>query len=172
MLIGGIPTSMKGMSIYLNAMKELGIVDVELPNLQSLSDTLTGAGIAGEIEANIQGLFKSMEMKLTSRAVAKTMAPILVPGVHNLTFRGIVDVLDSSMKIGAGNRNIRVVANVQSKGVNLGKGEMAKGMGTEYTFEVLSMALFLDEVPVILVDKLNWKYEVLGKEYLDPDSFL
>ena len=57
-MLGGIPTSLQGFSVYLDALRELGVVDIELPNIQFMSDTITGSGIAGEIDMPIPGLLR------------------------------------------------------------------------------------------------------------------
>lgn len=172
-MLGGIPTSLQGFSVYLDAIRDLGVVDIELPNIQFMTDTLSGSGIAGEIEFPVPGLTQAMQMKLKKRAVNQQFSTLLAPRIHNLTFRGKVVMADPSqpyrkMK----NRNIRVVANVAPKAKNLGKGEVAKSMEVESEFELLSIRVFVDEIPTLHIDKLNNKFVVDGINYLDDDDFL
>lgn len=39
----------------------LGVGTVDLPEIQKMTDTLSGSGIAGEVETPIPGHFQSME---------------------------------------------------------------------------------------------------------------
>jgi len=172
-MLGLIPTSLQGFSMYMDSLKEVGIVDVELPNIQFMTDTLSGAGIAGEIEVPVPGLTQSMTLKIKKRAVNEQFTTLLAPRNHFLTFRGNMSMADPEhpLKV-VQKRKIRVVANVTPKSMNLGKAEVAKSMDTESEFEVSSLIVFVDEVPNLHIDKFNNKFVVDGINYLDDDSFL
>jgi phage tail tube protein FII len=172
-MLGLIPTSLKGFSLYIDALKEIGTVDVELPNIQFMTDTLSGSGIAGEIEVPVPGLTQSMTMKIKKRSVNKQFTTLLAPRNHLLTFRGKMSMADPEHPaVVATDRNIRVVANATPKSMNLGKGEVAKAMDTESEFEVSSIIVFVDEVANLHIDKFNNKFVVDGVNYLDDDDFL
>lgn len=172
-MFGLIPVSLKGFSLYIDALKEVGIVDVELPHIQFMTETLSGSGIAGEIEVPIPGLTQPMGMKIKKRAVNQQFTTLLAPRNHLLTFRGKVSMADPEHPaVIAKDRNIRIVANVMPKSMNLGKGEVAKAMDTESEFEVFSIIVFVDEIPNLHIDKLNKKFVVDGVNYLDDDDFL
>jgi len=171
--MNGFPVSLQGFSLYLNALKEVGTVDVELPNIQFMTDTVTGSGIAGEIEVPIAGLTKSMTMKIKKRSVNKQFTTLIAPIMHQLAFRGNLQMVDPGSPIGKmKNRKIRIMAKVTPKNKNLGKAETAKAMDTEAEFEVISIRIFIDEIPTLHIDKLNNKFVVDGINYLDDDDFL
>ncbi len=172
-MFGGLPTSLIAFSVYLDAVKDAGVVDIELPNIQFMTDTLSGAGISGEVEVPLPGLVQAMSMKIKKRAVNKQFTTLLAPRVHNLAFRGIVAMADPGHPtLKMKNRNIRIVANVMPKGKNLGKGEIGKSMDSESEFSVLSIRVFVDEIPVTHIDPFNSKFMVDGIEYIDEDDFL
>ncbi len=172
-MLGGIPTSLQGFSVYVDALKELGVVDIELPNIQFMTDTVSGSGIAGEIDMPIAGLTQGMQIKIKKRSPNMQFSTLLAPRTHNLTFRGKMLVEDSGHPLSKSKaRNIRIVANVKPKGKNLGKGEVAKSMETEAEFEVISLLVFMDEIPTLHIDKFNNKFVVDGINYLDEDDFL
>ncbi|WP_028856951.1 phage major tail tube protein [Psychrilyobacter atlanticus] len=171
--MNGFPISLQGFSLYLNALKEIGTVDVELPNIQFMTDTVTGSGIAGELEVPIAGLTKSMGMKIKKRAVNAQFTTLLAPIMHQLAFRGNLQMADPGSPIGrVKNRKIRIMAKVTPKNKNLGKAETAKAMDTEAEFEVISLRIFVDEIETLHIDKLNNKFVVDGINYLDNDDFL
>ncbi|ADO82813.1 MULTISPECIES: phage major tail tube protein [Ilyobacter] len=172
-MLGGIPTSLQGFSLYIDALKEVGTVDLELPNIQFMTDTLSGSGIAGEIEVPVPGLTQSMTLKIKKRAVNQQFTTLLAPRNHLLTFRGNMNMADPEHPVKKSkNRKIRVVANVTPKSMNIGKAEVAKSMDTEAEFEVASIIVFVDEVPNLHIDKFNNKFVVDGVNYLDDDNFL
>ncbi len=172
-MLGGIPTSLQGFSLYIDALKEVGTVDLELPNIQFMTDTLSGSGIAGEIEVPVPGLTQSMTLKIKKRAVNQQFTTLLAPRNHLLTFRGNMNMADPEHSVKKSkNRKIRVVANVTPKSMNIGKAEVAKSMDTEAEFEVASIIVFVDEVANLHIDKFNNKFVVDGVNYLDDDNFL
>ncbi len=171
--MNGFPVSLKGFSLYMNALQEIGTVDIELPNIQFMTDTITGSGIGGELEVPIAGLTKSMTMKIKKRAVNKQFTTLIAPIIHQLAFRGKIQMADPGSAIGkVKERTIRIMAKVMPKSKNLGKAEIAKAMDTEAEFEVISIRIFVDEIENLHVDKLNNIFAVDGVNYLDEDGFL
>lgn len=171
-MFGQIPISIKAFKLYLDGLLEVGTVDVELPNLQFMTDTLSGSGIAGEVEMPLP-LIQSMSMKIKKRAVNKQFTTLLSPMVHILTLRGTLALADPGQVAGMlKERKIRIVANVMPKGKNLGKFERAKAMDTESEFSVMSIRIFVDEVPSLHIDPFNEMLVIDGINYLDNDGFL
>ena len=172
-MFGGLPTSLVAFNVYLDGLKDMGVIDLELPNIQFMTDTITGSGIGGEVEVVLPGLIKAMSMKLKKRAVNKQFTTLLAPIVHNLAFRGKVAMADPGQAIGKiKNRNIRIIANVMPKGNNLGKAEVSKAMDNEAEFTVLSLRVFVDAIPTTHIDPLNMICKVDGIDYLEDDGFL
>lgn len=171
-MIGGLPISLKAFKLYIDALLEVGTVDVELPNLQFMTDTITGSGIGGEVEVPLP-LLQAMSMKIKKRAVNQQFTTLFSPMRHVLTLRGTLAVADPGQSAGMlKERKVRVVANVMPKGKNLGKFETAKAMDTESEFSVLSIRIFVDEVQTLHIDPLNEKLVIDGVDYLDNDGFL
>ncbi len=171
-MFGGLPTSLVGFSVELDGFKELGIVDLELPNIQFMTDTISGAGIGGELEVPLP-LVQPMSMKIKKRAVNPIFTNLLAPRYHLLTFRGKVALADPTHPtVKIKNRNVRIVAVVIPKGMNLGKAEIGKSMDNESEFSVSSLNVIVDEIPVTHIDPINHKLMVDGIEYLDDDGFL
>ena len=77
--------------------KSLGVVDIELPNIQFMSDTVNGSGIAGEIDMPVAGLAQRMQMKTKKGSPNMQFTTLLAPRTHKLTFRGNVLVEDLSL---------------------------------------------------------------------------
>lgn len=171
-MFGQLPVALLDFNVYLNGLRDMGVVDVELPNLQFQTDTLSGSGIAGEVEISLP-LLQPMSMKIKKKAVNKQFTTLLAPMVHQLAFRGKIALADPGQVAGRiKNRNIRVVANVMPKGKNLGKAEKSKAMDTEVEFSVMSIRVFVDAIPVTHIDPMNNKLTIDGIEYIEDDGFL
>ena len=57
-----IPHMLNDMRIYLNGSdKFIGAKSIELPNFETMTATVAGIGLAGEIDAPVRGHFQSME---------------------------------------------------------------------------------------------------------------
>ena len=61
-----IPTVLNNFNSYGAGRKYVGVSnEVTLPNFESMTETIDGAGIAGEIEEAIEGAFGSLETETT-----------------------------------------------------------------------------------------------------------
>ena len=59
-----VDESIINFALYEDANEYLGMAEVALPELVSLTQEITGAGIAGNVEAVILGHFKAMTTTL------------------------------------------------------------------------------------------------------------
>lgn len=143
----------------------LGITDVELPNFEPMTETISGAGIAGEYESPTPGHFGSMEVKLKWRTVTRLGMSLLAPVEHSIVLMGAVQVRDSTsgtLVVQA----VRVALRGQVKGLNPGKLEPGKPMDVECTIEIARILITLDSVDEIEFDKFNMIFKVRGVDYL------
>ena len=67
-----VPERLINFNVYDGESKALmGIATVDLPEIEAMSDTVSGAGIAGEVESPILGHFGSMTTTFTWRTIEK-----------------------------------------------------------------------------------------------------
>jgi phage tail tube protein FII len=98
-----------------------GVADVTLPKISYMTDTISGAGLAGEIETPTMGQLSSMEFGINWRTINKDLLKLAAPNFHSLEFRGAQQVLDSEheeLKI----QSVRIVVRGLPKETDLGKG--------------------------------------------------
>ena len=70
MAIVGIPEAIHDFNMYLTGNKLGGITgEVEMPPFESMTSTVSGAGILGEYEAPTPGHFGSMEQEIPFRCI-------------------------------------------------------------------------------------------------------
>ena len=64
-----VPERLVNFRVYNNSNDLLGIATVDLPEIEAMSDTVSGAGIAGEVESPVLGHFAPMETTFTWRTI-------------------------------------------------------------------------------------------------------
>ena len=65
--VNKIPEKTIAFNVYRDGTVLMGVATVELPQLQAMTETISGAGIAGEIDSPTLGHFQSMTAKLSFR---------------------------------------------------------------------------------------------------------
>lgn len=160
-----IPERLINFAAYLEGNRQAGVATVELPDIEMMTDTVSGAGIAGEMESAILGHTASMSTTITWRTITSNAAELAKPGVHALEFRGSQQINDA-----ANGRltslPVRVAMRVTAKRIGLGTFEVGATTDTETEFEVQYLKLDVGGATRLEIDKLNFKFVVGGEDYL------
>ena len=139
---------------------EVGVADITLP----MSDTVSGAGIAGEIETPTMGQLSSMEFGINWRTINKSLIKLAAPNFHSLEFRGAQQVLDKEheeLTI----EDVRVVVRGLPKETDLGKGQTAAKTDSSTTLECTYLKVDIAGDTVVEIDKLNGICNIDGTDY-------
>jgi P2 family phage contractile tail tube protein len=160
-----IPERLIGFRVYNEGNDLLGIATVDLPEIEAMSDTVSGAGIAGEVESPVLGHYGSMTTTFTWRTIEKAAMSLAEPTAHGVSVRGSQQVYD------AANGSYKTVAVgcmmlVTPKTVSLGSFETASTTDTEQEFEVSYIKLTIDGKEVFEIDKYNYIAKFNGKDVL------
>ncbi len=151
-------------SVYLNGGESLGTATVELPKFEHITETLSGAGLGGEVDAP-SPLFKAMTAKLTFNKKTSNYAKLLAPVGHHLDLRASVRGLNTADST-FGDTPERIVLRTLPKNFDLGKWETGKKQENGVEFGVIYVKLVVDGKDVLEFDKFNYKYVVNGTDYL------
>ncbi|KZL88714.1 phage major tail tube protein [Clostridium magnum] len=166
MSVNAIPEKVVNYNVYLDNDKLIGIkADVTLPKLEQMTETISGAGIAGEYESAVPGHFGKIETDVTFNAVTEDAAKLLTPGAKFLVFRAAqqsYDVAGGQMNF----RALKISMKVLSKGVDLGKLSPGKATETKNTFEVVYIKVEENGKTLLELDKLNFIFIVNGTDVL------
>jgi P2 family phage contractile tail tube protein len=160
-----LPMKLTNFRVYAGGIEVHGLTTVELPKFEAMSDTISGAGIAGEIASPTPGHFGSQSVKFNGRVATLTALSSLAPGLQSFDIRGSIQQQDS-MGGPITSQAIRVVCGGQFKSFEPGTLEPGKPMGTGLELELATISIFLDGRPVIELDKLNMIYRVNGVDHL------
>lgn len=160
-----VPEKLSNFRVYNDGVDLLGVADAELPDLEFMTETVSGAGIAGEVESPVVGHFKSMALKLKWRTVTGDLSVLAAPKAHQLDLRGSIQTYDAGDGVYV-HKPVKVVVKGIPKKASLGKLEMGKPMDNESEFEVVYLKMTFDGTERIEIDKYNSVCKIDGTDYL------
>lgn len=143
----------------------LGVGTVDLPSFQKQTDTLSGSGIAGEIDTPIPGHFQSMSATIHWRSVTASALELLADGHHSLTLRAAQNQINAS-----GGDNTVLAYRIHLRGLTkngeLGSAEVNGAMEHTTELELTYIKILIDDEEKLELDKLNMIYSVTGSDQL------
>jgi P2 family phage contractile tail tube protein len=160
-----VPEKGINFAVYYDGEDLLGAAEGELPNLEFMSETVKGAGVAGEFDSVVLGHISSMALSLTWRNTTDAFVKLAHQKTHNLDLYAAQQDYDAGLgeyKV----RKIHVFVKAIPKTLNIGKLAVAEMTDTKTEFEVLYLKLEIDDKERIEVDKLNYIYRVDSVDYL------
>ena len=72
---------------YEDAKEYLGMTEATLPDIEYMSETISGAGIGGELEEVLIGMVSAMTTTLNFRTITNSTIKLTKPGVHKIDLR-------------------------------------------------------------------------------------
>lgn len=160
-----VPEVLSSFRLYKDGTDYLGVADVELPSLEWLTETVGGAGVAGEVESPVVGHFKSLSLKVKWRVLTQNVASLAASKAHHLEARGSIQRFDA----GAGEYKsyaVKCLTKAIPKKIGLGKLEMGKKQDNDLEFECVYLKLWIEDNEVIEIDKYNFICMIDGTDYL------
>lgn len=161
-----VPERITALRAYLDGSSDLlGVVDVTLPSLQNLTETVSGAGIAGEFESPTIGQFQSMKVTLSWRTITSEQVKLSRQRAQRLDLRGANQIYDAANG-GYSTKAVRIV--VQGPTTNNEFGKLAANSTTDGSTEIeaVYLKLQIDGKTLIEIDKLNYVCIIDGVDYL------
>ena len=152
-------------ALYEDGTEFRGMPQATLPNITSITQTLTGAGIGGNVDTAVIGHIESMRLTLNFPTVTKQSIVLAEPRRHNIDLRAAVqdeDTVNGVIVVRAV-KNIMVVEPVAHNPGNIAPAARSDGSG-EYS--VLSWAMYIDDEQTLDIDPLNMRFFVNGVDYL------
>lgn len=163
-----VPEIINNFNAYNNGNVLLGVTgSVELPNFDAITETISGAGILGEYETSIVGMYGSMEQEVPFRVLDSDCFAIMNPTeLVDLTFRASAQ---STVKATGAitYKGMRIVERGRLKSFTPGKLELGKQMDAKVKLELLYIMVEIDGVTKIEYDKLNSVFVVNGVDLLE-----
>jgi P2 family phage contractile tail tube protein len=160
-----IPEKLNDVFVYFNGNNLAGTADIQLPSFEHLTETIKGAGIAGEYESPTLGHFQSQKLTINWRILNEDVVSLIAPVVGSFDCRGVNQVLDA-----ATGQYIMVPCRVLARGIanknELGKMEKGSPYDASSEIEVIYIKIDINGKTLVELDKLNYKFVVNGTDYL------
>lgn len=150
-----IPEKLINFKAYLGSDDLVGLVDAQLPSFDSLTDTVKGAGLAGEIETPVLGHFGPMKLVLKFRTMTTKFADLFKQESKEINLRGSLQVYDSAKGIYAP-QPVRVMVKAIPTKTSPGKFEVGAQTDTQHEFECTYVKMWVNGTEVAEVDKFNF----------------
>ena len=152
-------------AIYEDATEYQGTTEVTLPDLEYMTEELSGAGIAGNIEEIIIGHLNAMTTTFNFRTVTAAAVKLMEPRVHRIDLR----VAQQRMNLRTSANEItgvKHIMKVKPKKTALGKVAAASTADVSGEYAVSYYAMYMDGSKVTEIDPLNFICIINGTDYL------
>lgn len=161
-----VPEVINAYNVYLSG-KVLGVSgEVELPELEAMTETIEAAGVLGEIETPATGHYGSTKIKIPFAILHEDVVSLMdTTKALELTLRGSEQFMDRK----TGNtEDIPVKIVVRGKSTTNTLGTFAKGKKGEPEIEIecFYIKIVINGDDKFELDKLNFKCIVNGKDLM------
>lgn len=161
-----LPVGISNFNLYLGAERQAGVgTDIKMPDLEALSETLSGAGILGEIKVGNPGHFGELQVEIPFNTLDYRQFEILKNSGEPIILRGVSQYLDretSQLK------HFPVKVTLKGPRSSLGLGTMAVGKptGASIVIDAWYIKVEVDGEVYTELDKINWKFILNGVDQL------
>jgi len=162
-----IPETIVNFNVYEDGEKLLGLSgEITLPQFEAMTETISGAGIAGEYETPIPGHFASQSMDIPFRMIYDDTFSLMKPEGKTFVLRASQQSYDvvSGKKIYEG---LKITTRGLAKSMDPGKIAIGKMSEPKVTQEVVYIKIEKAGKTLLEFDKNNMIYVIDGVDYLE-----
>ena len=154
-----LPQKIIAYNAYTFGEKLIGITgEVELPELEFMSDTISGAGIGGEVDIPVPGIVGAMEMEVPFTSLTGNMSEV--------TLRGSEQAEDT-----AAYKLYKVPVKVSMRGlvkkIKIGKTAPGASMESSITLALQYIKIDVDGTNQLEFDPLNMVCVINGEDMME-----
>lgn len=163
--MGKIDELVVNFAVYEDAVEYLGMAEATLPDIEFLTEEISGAGIGGNVEEIIIGHLSAMTATLNFRTVCKSAVRLLEPRIHKLDLRVAqqqVNNRTSETEV----TGLKHIMKVKPKKTALGKVAAASTADVSGEYAVSYYAMYMDGKKNTEIDPLNFICIINGYDYL------
>jgi len=161
-----IPDKLNDFKVYVNGSPDLkGVADLQLPSFEAMTDTLSGGGIAGEIETPNLGHFQSMRLTINWTSILDDLSEFFKPQAVMVDCR----LANQEFNPAKGQPEIKATR-VVVRGIpvtnNLGNAQKGGKYEGSTEIEVIYIKVERGQKTLVELDKINYIYKVDGVDYM------
>jgi uncharacterized protein len=143
----------------------IGPATAELPAIEMMTESISGPGIAGEIDSIVLGHTKSLAAKVNFRTVTAALLALLAPVRQTIVLMASIQTKDSMLGQLI-TQSWRIECTGMVKSSTTGKLEPGKVMDAALEVECERLQIDLNGVTQIEIDKLNMIFRIGTVDYL------
>lgn len=162
------PEVINNFNVYNDGNKLLGITgEVTLPELNSMTATIQAAGILGEYETNVIGMFQNMQQEIPFRIINEEFFDLMRGDKQAaLTLRGSIQNVDKQTGGAISTQGMRVVLRGRPVAAKMGQLKQGDLMNASITLGLTYILIEIGGQSKLELDKLNSIYKVNGEDVL------
>lgn len=157
--------SVVNFAVFEDAKEFVGMAKASLPDLTALTQSISGAGIGGNVEAVIPGHYDAMSLTLNFRTTTEQAIRLSEPRRHTIDLR-VAQQYEDTVTGTVGVQNVKHVLIVIPKKDSGGSISPASPTDASGEYAVRYWATFIDGVKKREIDPLNFICEINGIDYL------
>ena len=140
---------------------------ITLADFQAITATISGAGILGEYNTSVIGMFQSMQQEIPFRMIDEDYFRMLNTGEQSkIVLRSSVQQRNRETGGTFSTKAMRIVFRGHPTAAKPGTVKIGEMMNASITLELTYVLIELDGKVMIELDKLNSVYKVNGKDLL------
>lgn len=161
-----VPSLISNFNVYRSGNRLVGVTaEVTLPDLEYMTATMSGAGLAGETDIPVIGHFPAISMEIPFTVLYDDTFSLLAMNGEQLTLRGNVEQYDASTGQII-DKSMRIIIGGIPKGLKPGKMAVASTMDSSVSLEVTYLKIEVGGAEKLELDKFNYVYKVNGVDLL------
>ena len=153
--------------VYEDNNTFLGITETTMPSISFLTQTLSGAGIGGNIEAVITSMVDAMTVVFNFRQPTERTMQLAEPRSHTLTIR-VAQQYEDPVAAALGVESVKHVMRVIPKNFNFGSLKPAAPADGSSEHAVRYWAVFAKGKKMVEIDPINNRCYINGVDYAAP----
>ena len=159
------PETNVNFEVYENAKMFCGVTQATLPNIQNIVQTISGAGVAGNVETILPGMMEAMSLTLNFRTVTDNAINLCAPKLHNIDLR-VAEQVGDTVKLTKDIVANKYVMSVMPKQTNLGNVAPASPSDASGEYSVQVLKAYKAGKIVMDIEPYNYKCIINGVDYL------
>lgn len=162
------PEVINNFRVYNDANRVMGTTaEINIAELQAMTATVSGAGILGEYNTSVVGMFKSMSQEIPFRMIDRDFFTMLNTGEQSkVVLRSSVQQRNRETGGTISTSAMRFVFRGHPTAAKFGTVKIGELMNASITLELTYMLAEIDGTTMLELDKLNSVYKVAGKDLL------
>ena len=151
--------------VYEDANNFVGVAQATLPDINFLTQQITGAGISGNIEAVLIGMIDAMTLQLQFRSATDAAVSLMKPIKHNIDLRVAEQYWDTT-KAAKEVKADKYVMAIMPKNFDPGNVAPASAADTSGSYSVYYYAAYKDGKKLWEIDPWNYICNIGGVDYM------